>query len=282
MLKSICILLGAMLSIQVGASVAKSLFPVMGALGTTTLRIGFAAILLCLISKPWRRTYNRDEIQKIAVYGVSLGVMNLFFYMALEKIPLGIAVALEFTGPLAVALWASRQKLDFAWAFLAAAGIYFVLPASAADSAASLDWLGIVYALAAGACWALYIVFGQRLSQSLPANVAASLGMAVAALVALPFGVFSVGKGLLQIGMWPVAFAVALMSSAIPYSLEMIALKRLPTKTFGILMSLEPALAAVSGFLFLKEELSLFQEGAIACIIVASLGSAVSSHRAHH
>jgi inner membrane transporter RhtA len=277
MLKSIFILLGAMLSIQLGASLAKSLFPVIGSVGTTTLRIGFAAIVMCLISKPWQRSYSRDELRKIAVYGISLGVMNLFFYLALEKIPLGIAVALEFTGPLSVALWASRKRLDFVWAFLAAAGIYFVLPAPSETADVSLNLIGIIYALAAGACWALYIIFGQRLSHSLPAGIAASMGMLVAALVALPFGIDSTGVGLVQIGMWPVAFAVALLSSAIPYSLEMIALKRLPTKTFGILMSLEPALAAVSGFLFLKEELNVFQTGAVFCIIIASLGSALSS-----
>jgi inner membrane transporter RhtA len=232
---------------------------------------------MCFISKPWRRSYSKDELKKIAVYGISLGVMNLFFYMALAKIPLGIAVALEFTGPLSVALWASRKKLDFVWAFLAAAGIYFVLPATSVTADSSLNWIGIFYALAAGGCWALYIIFGQRLSHSLPSGVAASMGMIVAALVALPFGMYTAGLGLVQVTMWPVAFAVALLSSAIPYSLEMIALKRLPTKTFGILMSLEPALAATSGFLFLKEDLNIFQTGAIVCIIIASLGSTLSS-----
>lgn len=276
-MRSVLILCAAMLSIQLGASLAKTIFPVLGPMGVTTLRIGFAALILVLIARPWKRAYSKDELQKVAIYGVALGVMNLFFYLALQRIPLGIAVALEFTGPLSVALWTSRKKLDFLWAFLAAAGIYFVLPMSSATAA--LDPVGVLYALAAGACWGMYIICGQKLSHSLPSKIAASMGMLVAALVSLPFGIFSTGTALLEFEHWPIAFAVAILSSALPYSLEMVALKALPAKTFGILMSLEPALAALSGFLFLKEYLGVAQMLAIGCIIIASLGSAFSSSK---
>jgi inner membrane transporter RhtA len=273
---SIFAVLAAMLSIQAGASLAKTLFPILGAGGTTCLRIGFAAILLCLVSKPWRPSYSRDQIQKVLIYGTALGVMNILFYLALERIPLGIAVALEFVGPLAVALLASRQKLDFLWALLAAVGIFFVLPIHAtADQA--LDPIGILMALAAGACWGFYIIFGKRLSHSLPADLASCTGMLVAALVALPFGIATAGSALLLTEHWPLAFGVAVLSSALPYSIEMRVLKVLPTKTFGILMSLEPAFAAISGFVFLKENLNMIQMGAIVSVMTASLGSTLSA-----
>jgi len=270
------LLMIAMLSIQGGASLAKTLFPIIGATSTTTLRIGFAAIILCLIWKPWRHAFSQSDKKIILVYGIALGVMNLLFYMALEKIPLGVAVALEFTGPLSVAIWASRKKVDFLWAILAGTGIYFVLPMSSIGDA-PLDLWGVAMALGAGACWAMYIIFGQRLSHSIPSGVAASTGMVVAALVALPFGMISSGTDLLQLRILPVALAVAVLSSALPYSVEMVALKALPAKTFGILMSLEPAIAALCGWLFLAENLSLSQMGAIVCIIIASLGSTLTN-----
>ncbi len=274
------LLILAMLSIQGGAALAKSLFPIMGAMGTTSLRIGFAALILAVVWKPWRHPFSRQDLRLVAFYGTALGVMNLLFYLALVKIPLGVAVALEFTGPLMVAIAASRQKLDFLWALLAATGIYFVLPLGDL-MATPLDPIGVLLALGAGACWGLYIIAGQKLSRHIPAGVAASSGMMVAALVALPFGIFSSGLDLLQFSAWPTALAVALLSSAIPYSCEMVALKAIPAKTFGILMSLEPAVAAVSGFAFLQEALNLSQIVAIVCIMVASLGSSLSSRSLH-
>ena len=270
----------AMLSIQSGASLAKSLFPILGPTGTTTLRIGFAALLLIFIFRPWRSKVPKEAKGSILLYGASLGLMNLSFYWALVRIPLGIAVALEFVGPLGVALWASRQKLDFLWAILAAVGIYFVLPLQSEISSEHLDPLGIVYALVAGGFWGLYIIFGQRITQKLPTTQAASLGMAVAALVALPFGVIDAGSQIGQIQHWPLALVIAVLSSALPYSLEMHALKSIPTKTFGILMSLEPAVAALAGFAFLHEHLSFTQVAAILCVMVASLGSTLSSRKA--
>jgi inner membrane transporter RhtA len=268
----------AMLSIQLGASLAKGLFPVLGAQGATALRLTFAALLLLAFWRPWRKKLTGREVRSVMMYGVALGTMNLAFYLALARIPLGIAVAIEFTGPLAVALLSTRRALDFVWALLAVAGILLILPLSEASQA--LDPLGVVWALVAGTCWALYILFGQRAVETVHGGTATSLGMVAAALVAVPFGVVHAGRALLDVSLLPAGLGVAVLSSALPYSLEMIALKALPTRTFGILMSLEPALAAMSGLLFLHEKLTVVQWAAIGCIILASAGSAASSRQA--
>lgn len=261
-------LLMAMLSIQSGASLAKQIFPVLGAPGTTTLRIVLAALILSLIWRPWRRKLTGSEKQNVLIYGTSLGVMNLFFYMALAKIPLGIAVALEFTGPLAIAVFSSRRKIDFIWALLAALGLALILPIS--EISEPLNPIGIFYALMAGACWAFYILFGQRISRTLHGGYAA-------AFVIAPVGIFTAGTKLLDQTILLQALGLAVLSSALPYSLEMIALKALPTRTFGVLMSLEPALAALSGFVFLNEKLEPVQWFAIFCVMMASIGSTFSS-----
>lgn len=267
----------AMSSIQLGASLAKGLFPVLGAQGATALRLVFAALILLAVWRPWRTRVTGRELRVVMVYGAALGVMNLTFYMALSRIPLGIAVAIEFTGPLAVALLSTRRALDFVWALLAVAGILLILPLT--KSSAALDPLGVVWALAAGTCWALYILFGQRAGAAVHGGTATSLGMVTAALLAVPFGVAHAGRALLEVSLWPAALGVAVLSSALPYSLEMIALKALPTRTFGILMSLEPALAALSGLVFLREQLTGVQWVAITCVILASAGSAASSRQ---
>jgi inner membrane transporter RhtA len=269
--------LAAMSTIQGGASLAKGLFPAVGAQGATALRLAFAALILLVVWRPWRQKLTGRELRVVMVYGAALGVMNLTFYLALERIPLGIAVAIEFTGPLAVALLATRRALDFVWALLAVAGILLILPLSEASQA--LDPVGVVLALAAGTCWALYILFGQRASAAVHGGTATSLGMVTAALLVFPFGVAHAGRALLDVSLFPMALGVAVLSSALPYSLEMIALKALPTRTFGILMSLEPALAALAGLLFLREQLTVLQWVAIGCVILASAGSAASSRQ---
>ena len=196
--------------------------------------------------------------------------MNLLFYISLERIPLGIAVALEFTGPLAVSLIHSKKPIDFIWAILAAVGIFLILPLT--QSAEALDVVGILFALGAGFCWALYILFGQKAGGDEHAGIVTSLGMLVAALIVFPFSLVLSSKDIFVSEAMPLAFGVAILSSALPYSLEMISLKRIPAKTFGILMSLEPAVAALMGFMFLSETLTAKQTVAIACIICASLG----------
>jgi inner membrane transporter RhtA len=267
----------AMASVQTGASFAKRLFPALGAAGTSTLRLVFASAVLVAIWRPWRPLPSRAALGTIALYGGALGAMNLSFYLSLRTLPLGLAVAIEFLGPLGVAVFASRRALDLAWAALAAVGIALVLPF--VPSAAAIDPIGAAWAAMAAACWALYIVFGRRAAAVVEGGVATSLGMLVATAVVLPFGVADAGARLLDPSLLPAAFAVAMLSSAIPYSLEMIGLKRLPAHTFGILMSVEPAMAAVSGWIILGEQLTPRQLIAVGCVMAASLGSARSGVR---
>jgi inner membrane transporter RhtA len=200
--------------------------------------------------------------------------MNLFFYSSLDRIPLGIAVALEFTGPLAVAMAASRRPIDFVWIVLAAFGLIAILPMGTGSQ--RLDPVGIGYALAAGVCWAIYIVFGQKAGNAHGGQTTA-IGTVVGAIVIVPFGIAHAGAALLSPALLPAAITVALLSTALPYSLEMYALTRLPTRTFGVLMSGDPALGALSGLIFLGEKLSIVQWVAIASIMLASAGSAQTS-----
>lgn len=270
---AIAAVMTAMISIQWGASLAKKLFPAVGPDGTTTYRLVAAALLLCLIWRPWRYPLIKKEMWLIGAYGFSLAFMNLLFYLAIERVPLGITVALEFTGPLGLALMSSRKIRDFLWAFFAVLGIFLILPLSA--GATHLDPLGIVYSLGAGLGWALYIFFGQK-SGGIHMGAVTSWGMLAAALMVLPFGWAHAGTELLNPDHWPLALGVAVFCSALPYNLDMIALKRIPRKNFGILMSLGPALATLSGMLFLGEFLTLQQILAIGCIVIASVGSSLT------
>lgn len=272
---AIALLLVAMLSIQSGAAVAKQLFPLVGSMGVTLLRTSLAAAMLLGLWRPWPLLRSPRHLKRLALYGSALGLMNLLFYLALERIPLGVAVALEFTGPLAVALFSSRKILDFVWAALAAIGIVLILPLT--EVSAELDLLGALYALAAGGFWALYIVFGKKAGEGSHGGQAAAVGMLFAALVTFPFGVADAGTKLLQWQALPLGLVVAVFSSALPYSLEMVSLKRIPIKTFGILMSLEPVVAALAGAVFLKEMLTTTQLISVASIVAASLGSALTA-----
>lgn len=267
------LLLIAMASIQSGASLAKSMFPIVGAQGTTTLRLIFASIIMLLILRPWRAKFTAQSLRTVIVYGTALGGMNLLFYMSLQTIPLGIAVALEFTGPLAVAIYASRKAVDFLWIALAVVGLLLLIPIG--KTSASLDLVGVGYALAAGICWALYILFGQKAGADNGVQTAA-LGVMIAALLVAPVGIAHAGAALLTPSLIPVAIAVAVLSTALPYTLEMVALTRIPARTFGTLMSIEPAFGALSGLLFLHEILSLTQWLAIGCIISASIGATLT------
>ena len=267
-------LLVAMVSVQTGAALVKGLFPRVGVAGATTLRLALASLMLLAVWRPWRRLPKARETRSLLVYGVAMGVMNLCFYSALARIPLGIAVALEFTGPLAVAMAASRRAVDFVWIALAALGLVALLPLGLGH--APLSPSGVAFALAAGACWALYIVFGQK-AGALHGGMSAALGTVIGAIVITPVGLIQASAALFDPTIWPIACGVALLSSALPYSLEMFALTRLPTRTFGVLMSAEPALGALSGWCFLHESLSLVQWAAVASIMLASAGSAVTS-----
>ncbi|MGJ0126156.1 threonine/homoserine exporter RhtA [Pantoea sp. RHCKP32] len=269
----VAVLLIAMLSLQGGASLAKSLFPAVGATGITALRLTFGTLILCVIFKPWRLHFRREQRLPLLMYGVALGGMNFMFYLAIRTAPLGVAVGLEFTGPLALALFGSRRPLDFIWVLLAVAGLWFLLPFGSDMTA--IDPLGAALAVGAGACWAVYILAGQRAgAEHGPATVA--LGSLIASVIFVPLGVFFAESGLWQWEVMPLALLIALLSSAIPYSLEMIALTRLPARIFGTLMSLEPAMAAFSGMLFLGETLTALQWLALLAIIAASAGSTLT------
>lgn len=272
----IALLMIAMASIQSGASLAKSLFPLIGAQGTTTLRLIFASVIMLLLLRPWRAKLNASTLKTVLIYGAALGGMNLLFYMSLRTVPLGIAVALEFTGPLAVALYASRRAVDFLWIGLAVLGLALLIPVGQAGT--GIDLVGACYALGAGVCWALYILYGQKAGADNGIQTAA-LGVVIAAFVVAPFGIAHAGTDLLSPALIPVALGVAILSTALPYSLEMVALTRMPAKTFGTLMSIEPAFGALSGLLFLNEVLSLTQWLAIAAIITASAGATLSLRR---
>jgi inner membrane transporter RhtA len=273
----IAVLMVAMVCFQLGAVMAKGLFPVLGAAGTTALRMALASLMLLAAWRPWRMRMSARELRVIVAYGLALGCMNFCFYLSLRSIPLGIAVALEFAGPLALAMAASRRAVDFAWILMAALGLLALLPLGLGSK--PLDLLGVGCALAAGVFWALYIFFGRKAGAAHGGQTTA-LGMVVGAIVIVPIGVVQAGAQLLSPAILPSALAVALLSSALPYSLEMLAMPRLPTRTVGVLMSLDPALGALSGLVFLGERLTAIQWVAIASIMAASAGSAATSRNA--
>jgi len=268
--------LGSVVSLCVGSSYAKALFPVLGAQGLTAYRVGFAALMLIAFWRPWRIKLTRDDAGKIFLYGVTLGLMNLCFYMAIRTLPMGIAIALEFTGPLALALISSRRALDFVWIAFAVAGIVLLLPLH--QEATALDPAGLCFIMGAALFWALYIIFGKR-AGSAHAGQVTSLGMLIASFIVVPFGVAEAGATLLVPKWILIGLGVAFLSSAIPYTLEMYALRRLPKQTFGILLSIEPAVGAVSGWLILGEFLTAVQMIAIGCIMVATVGSTATIKR---
>ena len=254
-------------SVQLGSALAKQLFSAAGSFGAVALRLSFAAAVLVLWWRPSLRMGRRAWTVVIG-YGLVLGSMNLCFYLALARIPLGIAVTIEFLGPLAVALAGSRRWLDVFWALLAASGVVLLM-----EGRGDLDLLGLLFAFAAGTCWGLYILLGAALGRHTTGGNGLALGMAAAALVAVPFGVAESGAALVQPWVLAAGFGVALLSSVIPYSVELEALRRMPPRVFGILMSLEPAMAALIGLVVLRESLGWSQWIAVMCVVAASAGA---------
>jgi len=267
---SVVLLLVAMGSIQIGASFAKTLFHSVGAAGAVALRTSLATLMLVAVLRPWRTKLAQGSWGALGLYGVSLGVMNLLYYLALRTLPLGITVSIEFAGPLAVAVLWSRRAIDFLWIGLAAAGLALLLPLG--QSHGNVDPTGALFALGAGACWALYIVFGQKAGADYGPQ-AVALGSVIASLIVVPIGVGQAGARLLSPAVLPYGLAIALLSTALPYTLEMMALTRLPARTFGILMSIEPVFGALVGWTMLHEQLSFAQWAAIGMIILASIGT---------
>ncbi|WP_197523042.1 EamA family transporter [Actinokineospora pegani] len=255
-------------SVQVGAALAKQLFAAAGATGVVALRLVFAALILLAIWRPSLRV-TRRTVGVVAGYGAVLAAMNILFYLALERIPLGIAVTVEFLGPMMLALAGSRRWLDAVWAVLAGAGV--LLLARGGD--AELSLLGLFFAFAAGVCWAGYILLGAALGKQSADGSGLALAMGVAGLIALPVGVVGAGPDLLSPVVLVVGLGVALLSSVIPYTLELEALRKIPPRVFGILMSLEPAVAAVAGVVVLGEVLVVDQWVAICCVVGASVGA---------
>jgi inner membrane transporter RhtA len=266
----------AIVSVQGGAAIAKRLFPVLGATGTAGLRIGLSAAMLLVVFRPAVRELNARQWRLVGLYGLVLAAMNLIFYLALERIPLGLAVTLEFLGPLTLAVVGSRRAIDFLWVALAGAGIALIAPW---DGGGGVNLSGAAFATLAGACWAAYIVLGGRVSRVLPGGPAVALGLSVATIVVLPFTVAGGGLAHLTPSLLAAGVVLALLSSALPFTLEMRALGAMPARTFSVLMSLEPAVAAICGLLFLRERLTGAQWVAVALVIVASAGATATARK---
>ncbi|AKU98685.1 Integral membrane protein [Labilithrix luteola] len=267
-------LMGSMASVCVGNSFAKTLFNALGATGTVAYRITVGAVILLVLWRPWRMHLSRQDAGRVVLYGVTLASMNLLFYLSLGRLPIGIAIAIEFTGPLVLAVALSRRVLDFLWIGLAVAGLLILTVGG--QRVGRIDPMGAGYALAAGLCWALYILAGKRVA-ALHAGQSTSLGMAAGALFVVPFGVAQAGRALLSPSLALAGLGIGLLSSALPYSLEMVALKRMHSRTFSVLLSLEPAIGALAGAVVLHEQLSIRQWVAIALVIAASAGCAATA-----
>jgi inner membrane transporter RhtA len=263
---TVLVLLG-IVSVQLGSAVAKQLFSEVGSFGTVALRLFFAAAILMLLWRPSPRMSRRAWTAVVA-YGLTLGLMNLCFYLALDRLPLGIAVTVEFLGPLAVALIGSRRWLYALWALLAGGGVVLLM-----GGGGDVNLVGLLFALGAGACWGLYIVVSAALGRHTTEGNGLALGMIVAALVAVPIGVVDSGAALVQPWVLVAGLGLALLSSVVPYSLDLEALRKMPPRVFGILMSLEPAVAALIGLVVLQELLHWSQWIAVLCVVVASVGA---------
>jgi inner membrane transporter RhtA len=260
-------------AVQIGAGIAKGLFDELGPAGTVLLRTLFGAAVLAALWRPRVRGHARGDLGVAVAFGLVLAAMNLTFYEALDRIPLGVAVTIEFAGPLAIAVAGSRRRLDVAWVVLAAAGILLLVRAGGGGA----NLAGVGFALAAAACWAGYILLSQRAGRAFPRGEGLALAMVVGTVVLLPLGVAGAGSSLLSLGPLAIGAAVGILSSAIPYSLELEALRRLPARVFGVLLSLDPAIAALIGFVLLGQALAAREVGGIALVVAASVGASATA-----
>lgn len=269
------LLLLSMLSVQLGAAFAKGLFPAIGSSGTVFLRLSIAALILLVVWRPRLRGYTRREYALVVLFGVTIATMNGFFYASIARLPLGIAVTLEFVGPLGVALAESRRLPDVLWTLFAAAGVVLLAPVQGA----AFDPLGVAFALLAGGCWAVYILVNKRVGQAFAGGSGLALGMAIGAIAFAPFGVPSLGSIWHNPFLLLLGVGVAVLSSVIPFSLELEALRHLSARVYGILASLEPVVGAAVGLLVLGETVGLRAIIAMALIVVASGGVSLEGRR---
>jgi len=261
--------------VQGGASIAKLLLPTIGPGGAVFLRVGLAGLLLALFHRPPLRSFTRGQWGCILFYGISIAAMNTSFYFGVGRVPLGVAVTIEFAGPLTLALIRSRSLLDVLWAVLAGLGILMIVPWH--QGVGAVDYVGVGFVALAGLLWALYIVASDRIAGRIPYADALCTGMFVGALFTLPFGIASGALLKLTPHIMLLGLGIAVFSSALPFALELLSLNALPGRTFGVLQSLQPAIAALSVFAFLGERLGLIQWLAILCIMSASAGATLTT-----
>ena len=276
--QALILLIIAMISVQSSGSLAKILFHDFPILTVAAMRLLFGALILALIFKIWQINFRQVKWQAIISYGFALAGMNALFYLSIDRLPLGIAVSFEFVGPLSVALYYARQKFDFVWVGLAILGLILLFPFDQVSE--GLDLIGIGFALGAGACWAIYIVSGQKPS-GISGNHTVCLGMFIGMLCLMPVALFSgFSIAVFEPSNFIYFIVLAVLASALPFTLEMIALRHLTALSFGTLMSIEPAIAALSGFIFLGEQLLWNQWLALATIICASIGCTYTTQQA--
>jgi inner membrane transporter RhtA len=273
--RALLLVFGAVGSVQFGAALARTLFDDAGAAGTVFLRVVFAAIVLAVLWRPTVRNHSREDWRLVAAFGLTLAAMNLCFYESIDRIPLGLAVTFEFVGPLGVAIAGSRRPRDLLWVAFAAVGILLI----SAPGTSDLDPVGILFALVAGACWAAYILLSARTGRVFPGGSGLAIAMCIAAVLLVPIGIPSAGDALFDPTILALGAAVAMLSSAIPYSAEFEALRLLPEHVFGVLLSLEPAVAALAGWLVLDQGLGLRELAGIA-LVTAAVAGAVANTRA--
>ena len=266
------LVLGAVASVQSGAAVATKLFAQIGPGGTVFLRLALSAVLVAAIVRPKVRGRSARHLRLVAMFAVVLAAMNTLFYLSLNRIPLGIAVTVEFLGPLSVAIAGSRRALDVLWALLAALGVVLLT-----GGGGTLDWVGVLLAASAGACWAGYILLSQRVGRVFDGMSGLAIALVIGAVVVAPYGLVVGGRDLLLGSVLAKGAVIALLSSAIPYSLELAALRRLRAAVFGVLMSLEPAMAALSGLIFLDQHLQPREWLAVFSVMVASVGATMAT-----
>jgi inner membrane transporter RhtA len=262
------LVVGAVASVQSGAAVATKLFPAVGPGGAVFLRLVLSAVIVGIIVRPPVRRIARTDLMLVVGFGVVLAAMNALFYLSLDRIPLGVAVTFEFLGPLGVAVGGSRRPLDLVWVALAALGVVLLT-----SGGGRLDDVGIVLAVSAGACWAAYILLSQRVGRVFSGMTGLAIALGVGAVALAPYGIVAGGSALVRPAILGKGLAVAVLSSAIPYSLELAALRRLRAAVFGVLMSLEPAMAALSGAIFLNQHLRWHEWLAVGAVMVASIGA---------